>query len=76
MEKGLCIKENIRFNRQRWERLKSKLYKFIKDKREEEGFSEKLFSNFVSMLKNDNSEELDFLKDNEEFHKLLNNTFK
>ena len=60
MEKGPFIKENIKFNRQRWERLKSKLYKFIKDKREEEGFSEKLFSNFINMLKNDNSEELNF----------------
>ncbi|EHK2327629.1 hypothetical protein KCK52_001432 [Clostridium perfringens] len=57
-------------------RLKSKLYKYIKDKREEEGFNEKPLSNFVNMLKNDNSEELNFLKDNEKFHKLLNNTFK
>ncbi|STB11482.1 helix-turn-helix domain-containing protein [Clostridium perfringens] len=56
----------------RWDPSKSKLYRHIKDKREEEGFNEQLLSNFVNILKNDSDGELDFLKDNDEFNNLLN----
>lgn len=57
----------------KWNPSKSKLYKHIKTKENEDGFNEQLLSNFISMLKNDKSDELDFLKDNDEFYKLLNN---
>lgn len=60
----------------KWDPSKSKLYKHIKTKENEDGFNEQLLSNFISMLKNDKSDELDFLKDNEEFHELLNNALK
>lgn len=56
----------------RWDPSKSKLYRHIKDKREEEGFNEQLLSNFVNILKSDSDGELDFLKDNDEFNNLLN----
>lgn len=56
----------------KWEPSKAKLYKHIKPKKNEDGFNEQLLSNFINMLKNDKSEELDFLKDNEEFQKLIN----
>ena len=58
----------------RWDPSKSKLYRHIKDKREEEGFNEQLLSNFVNILKNDSDGELDFLKDNDEFNNLLNSS--
>ncbi len=58
----------------KWEPSKSKLYKHIKKKGDEEGFNEQLLSNFVNILKNDKSEELDFLKDNDEFNNLLNSS--
>ena len=56
----LVLKKILDVMGKRWNPSKSKLYRHIKDKREEEGFSEKLFSSFVNMLKNDNSEELNF----------------
>lgn len=58
----------------RWDPSKSKLYRHIKDKREEEGFNEQLLSNFVNILKSDSDGELDFLKDNDEFNNLLNSS--
>lgn len=60
----------------KWEPSKSKLYKHIKSKGDEEGFNEQLLSNFVNILKNDSDGELDFLKDNDGFHELLNHTLK
>ncbi|HAT4254885.1 TPA: helix-turn-helix domain-containing protein [Clostridium perfringens] len=72
----LVLKKILDVMGKRWNPSKSKLYKHIKSKGDEEGFNEQLLSNFVNILKNDRDGELDFLKDNEEFHKLLNNTFK
>nr|WP_242633143.1 hypothetical protein [Clostridium perfringens] len=72
----LVLKKILDVMGKRWDPSKSKLYRHIKDKREEEGFNEQLLSNFVNILKNDKSEELDFLKDNDEFHELLNHTLK
>lgn len=60
----------------KWDPSKSKLYKHIKTKENDDGFNEQLLSNFISMLKNDKSDELDFLKDNEEFREFLNNNLK
>lgn len=75
-KKVLVLKKILDVMGKRWDQSKSKLYKHIKSKGYEEGFNEQLLSNFVNILKNDSDGELDFLKDNEEFHKLLNNTFK
>lgn len=68
----LVLKKILDVMGKKWEPLKSKLYKHIKSKGDEEGFNEQLLSNFVNILKNDKSEELDFLKDNDEFNNLLN----
>lgn len=68
----LVLKKILDVMGKRWDPSKSKLYRHIKDKREEEGFNEQLLSNFVNILKNDSDGELDFLKDNEEFNNLLN----
>ena len=68
----LVLKKILDVMGKRWNPSKSKLYRHIKDKREEEGFNEQLLSNFVNILKNDSDGELDFLKDNEEFNNLLN----
>lgn len=60
----------------KWDSSKSRLYKHIKTKENEDGFVEQFRSNFINMLKNDKSDELDFVKDNEEFYKLLNDKIK
>lgn len=60
----------------KWDSSKSRLYKHIKTKENEDGFTEQFRSNFINMLKNDKSDELDFVKDNEEFYKLLNEQIK
>ncbi|MDZ5253676.1 helix-turn-helix domain-containing protein [Clostridium sp. LIBA-8841] len=70
------LKKTLDSMSKKWDPSKSKLYKHIKTKENEDGFNEQLLSNFISMLKNDKSDELDFLKDNDEFHKLLNNALK
>lgn len=60
----------------KWDRSKSKLYKHIKTKENEDGFNEQLLFNFINMLKSDKDDELSFLKDNKEFCQLLNNSIK
>ena len=68
----LVLKKILDVIGKRWNLSKSKLYRHIKDKREEEGFNEQLLSNFVNILRSDSDGELDFLKDNDEFNNLLN----
>lgn len=54
-----------------WHISKSKLYKHIKGKNNEGGFSEQFIATFMNSLKNDKNDELSFIKDNKEFCELL-----
>lgn len=55
----------------KWDSSKSRLYKHIRTKENEEGVTEQFRSSFINMLKNDKSHELDFVKDNEEFYNII-----
>lgn len=55
----------------KWDSSKSRLYKHIRTKENEEGVTEQFQSSFINMLKNDKSHELDFVKDNEEFYNII-----
>lgn len=55
----------------KWDISKSNLYKHIKVK-ESELDNKKLFTPFINSLKDDKNKELDFIRDDEEFNKLIN----
>ncbi|MGL4452283.1 MAG: helix-turn-helix domain-containing protein [Sarcina sp.] len=55
-----------------WNYSNSNLYKHMKKKENDESFSEIFLPNFIRMLKEDKEKELEFLKENKEFQKLIN----
>lgn len=56
----------------KWNPLNSPLYKHIKAKNVENEPNEELLSAFINMLKHNDNEEFNFLKDDKEFLELLN----
>lgn len=57
--------------RKKWDISNSKLYKHIKPKENKGDSNEIFFSSFLNALKNDNDNELEFLRDNKEFLELI-----
>lgn len=57
--------------RKKWDMSNSKLYKHIKHKENKGDSNEIFFSSFLNALKNDKDNELEFLKDNNEFLELI-----
>ena len=68
----IVLKKMLDSMSKKWDTSKSKSYKNIKVKENEDGFNQLLLFNFINMLKDDKNDELRFLKDNKEFNELLN----
>lgn len=68
----IVLKKMLEAMKKPWNPSKSKLYANMKVNQSEEGF-EQFIDTFVNTLKSDVEGELGFVKNNEEFNKLINN---